>query len=191
VLGHRQSTQEQLRVQHTWLAGADSGRLALILEFAVGTQPFPAVLRTGQIIDAEIVYFEGEPPLRALIKQRFESGSLHPSLQMPVDVLGMQSRFAALLAINPWLDTWPVVLGPVTVSIRGDQVRFIDADGRHVAARSGLKHAWHLEALAGGGSLALFGLWNGRAFDPITVAHQGRLFSLGHVGALPVLAKVA
>jgi hypothetical protein len=54
-----------------------------------------------------------------------------------------------------------------------------------------LKHAWHLEALTGGQTLTLFGLWNGHVFDPITVEHGARLFALGYVGALPVLAKIA
>jgi hypothetical protein len=103
----------------------------------------------------------------------------------------MQERYASLLAANPWLEMWPVVLGPVTPAIRGDQLQFIDALGRRVVARSGVKHAWHLDALTGGGALTLFGLWNGRVFDPITVEHEARLFSLGYAGELPVLAKIA
>jgi hypothetical protein len=193
VLGHRQSEQDlhQLRVRYTWLAGQQSGDMALILDFAVGNQPFPAGLRTGQVTDAELVYFDGEPPLRALIKQRFDSGPIQPSLPSPVDVLTLQSRFASLLARNPWLDTWPVVLGPVTIKVRGDAVQFVDATGRSVVAQSSLKHGWHLDALGGGSPLILFGLWDGRVFDPVTVEHEGRLFSLAQLGELPVLSKVA
>lgn len=191
VLGHRQSANEQVRTQFTWLALVDSGRMAMLLDFAVGTQPFPATFRTGQIAEAELVYFDGEPPLRALVKQRATTGAMQPSLPKRADVLGMQERYASLLAANPWLEMWPVVLGPVTPAIRGDQLQFIDALGRRVVARSGMKHAWHLDALTGGGALTLFGLWNGRVFDPITVEHEARLFSLGYAGELPVLAKIA
>jgi len=191
VLGHRQSANEQVRTQFTWLCGIASERMAMLLDFAVGNQPFTAAFRSGQIADAELVYFDGEPPLRALVKQRATTAVVQPSLPGPTDVRGVQERFASLLAANPWLETWPVVLGPATLVIREDQLHFIDGCGRQVAARSGLKHSWHLESLAGGRELTVFGLWNGRSLDPITVEHQGRLFSLSHSGELPVLAKIA
>jgi hypothetical protein len=191
VLGHRQATNEQVRTQYTWLARVDSGRVAMILDFAVGNQPFAANFLTGQVTDAELVFFDGEPPLRALVKQRVTSGALKPTLPGPIEVLGMQQQFGSLLVANPWLASWPVVLGPVIPVIRGDSLNLTDAQGRQVPARRGLRHAWHLEALAGGGPLTLFGLWNGHLFDPITVEHAGQLFSLGHVGELPVLAKIA
>jgi hypothetical protein len=191
VLGHRQSADEQVRTQFTWLTAPDSGRMAMLLDFAVGNQPFAASFLTGQVAQAELVFFDGEPPLRALVKQRATSGAIQPSLPGALDVPGLQERYASLLVANPWLETWPVVLGPVVPVQHGDQLQFVDSHGRHVLARSGLKHAWHFEALAGGGALTVFGLWNGRVLDPITVEHQGRLFSLGYVGALPVLPKIA
>jgi hypothetical protein len=191
VLGHRQSADEQVRTQFTWLAALDTGRMAMLLDFAVGSQPFAAHFLTGQVAQAELVFFDGEPPLRALVKQRATSGAIQPSLPGALDVAGLQERYASLLASNPWLENWPVVLGPVVPVRHGDQLQFVDAQGRHVLARSGLKHAWHFEALAGGGVLTVFGLWNGRVLDPITVEHQGRLFSLGYVGELPVLPKIA
>jgi SWIM zinc finger len=191
VLGHRQIANDQVRTQYTWLAALDSGRIALLLDFAVSNQPFSANFLTGQVADAELVFFDGEPPLRALVKERVTSGDLRPTLPKPVDILGLQERYGSLLVTNPWLETWPVVLGPVTPLIQGDQLQLIDSQGRRVLARRGLKHAWHLEALAGGGPLTVFGLWNGHVLDPITVEHEGRLFSLGHAGELPVLAKIA
>jgi hypothetical protein len=191
VLGHRQTASEQVRTQYTWLAGIDSGRMALLLDFAVGNQPFPANFRTGQVTEAELVFFDGEPLLRALIKQRTTFGAVQSSLPKSVDVSGLQALYGSLVVTNPWLETWPVVLGPVTPKIHGNQLQLIDSQGRHVLARSGLKHAWHFEALAGGGVLTLFGLWNGQVFDPVTVEHQGRLFSLGYVGELPVLPEIA
>ena len=191
VLGHRQTANEQVRTQYTWFAGIDSGRMALLLDFAVGNQPFPANFRTGQVTDAELVFFDGEPPLRALIKQRTTFGAVQSALPRPIDVSGLQELYSSLLVTNPWLETWPVVLGPVIPHSRGGQLQLVDSQGRHVLARSGLKHGWHFEALAGGGPLTLFGLWNGHVFDPITVEHQGRLFSLGYVGELPVLPEIA
>lgn len=191
VLGHRQVANDPVRTQYTWLADTGSGRMAMLLDFAVGNQPFPASFLTGQVAQAELVFFDAEPSLRALVKQRVTSGVRQPSLPKPDDVLGIQERYGALLVANPWLETWPVVLGPVTLAIRDNQVQLMDAQGRKVRADRGLRHAWHLEALTGGRPFTLFGLWNGHVLDPITAEYDGRLFSLGHAGELAVLAKIA
>lgn len=191
VLGQRQTHDERLRTQYSWLAGAQSRRVALILDFAVGTQPLPAVFRTGQVIDAELVYFEGVPPLRALLKQRFETAPSQHALPAPMDVVTLQGQFASLLAANPFLDRWPVVVGPVTTLIESERTQFIDAAGRRIPTARWFRHGWQVEALAGGRQLAVFGLWDGHLLDPVSVEHDGRLFSLAHLGDLPVLSKAA
>jgi hypothetical protein len=191
VLGHRQSQEDKLRTQSTWLRGIESGRIALVLEFAAGAQPLSPALRTGQVMAAEMVYYEGVPPLRAVIKQRIQG---EPSLQVlpaPADVSTLQTRFAALLAESPFVERWPVVLGPVRTSMQGGQLQFIDVSGRRIVAPPRFRHGWLLDSLAGGGALAVFGLWDGHTLDPVSVEHEGKLFSLAHIGELPVLSKVA
>jgi hypothetical protein len=197
VLGHRQSQEDKLRVQHTWLAGIESGRTALVLEFAAGSQPLSAALRIGQVIHAELVYYEGVAPLRAVIKQRLNTEPPSHVLPTAVDVDGLQNRFAGLLAQNPFLERWPLTLGPVTIAMGGAQAmegalaQLIDRSGRRVETARNFRHGWLLDSLAGGGALTLFGLWGGYVFDPICVEHEGGLFSLANIGELPVLSKVA
>jgi hypothetical protein len=191
VLGTRQSQDDRLRVQQTWLCGLESGRFALLLDFAVGNQPLPATLRIGQVVDMELVYFDGAPLLRALVKQRFEGASPRHSLPAAVDVAAMQARFAALLTENPLLERWPAVLGPVTTSVNGTQTYFMDAAGRRLPAARNFRHGWLFDALAGGEPVHVFGQWDGHVFDPVSVEHAGRLFSLGRVGELPVLSEAA
>jgi hypothetical protein len=171
--------------------GLNSGRTALIIDFAVANQPLPANLRIGQVVDMELVYFDGAPPLRALVKQRFEGAPTRHVLPAALDVAGLQSLLAALLAENPLLERWPAVLGPVTTTLDSGHTQFVDAMGRRVVAARGFRHGWHFDALAGGGALRVFGQWDGHDFDPVSVEHDGRLFSLAHVGELPVLSKVA
>jgi hypothetical protein len=191
VIGHRHSQDGRLRVRYTWLAGLESGRLALLLDFAVGNQPLPASLHIGQVTDAELVYFDGVPPMRTLVKQQFEGAPTRHELPAALDVAGLQGRFAALLAENPFLDRWPAVLGPVTTTIDGAQMQFVDTSGRRIDVARSFRHGWLFDALAGGNALRIFGLWDGHVFDPVSVEHDGRLFSLAHVGELPVLSMVA
>jgi hypothetical protein len=191
VLGHRQSQDERLRVQSTWLSGMTSGRLALLLDFAVGNQPLPATYRIGQVFEAELVYFEGAPLLRALVKERLQGSPEVHFLPAGIDVADLQRQFAQLLAENPLLERWPAVLGPVTLWMDGARSFLVDAVGRRVATPPTFRHGWLLTALAGGGAVKLFGQWDGGVFDPMSVEYDGKLFSLARLGELPVLSKVA
>ncbi len=182
VLGHRQTQDDRLRLRTTWLSGIESGRSAVVLDYAVGNEPLPATRASAMSLMRRLVYFDGAPPLRTLVKERFAGAPPRPALPAPTDVAGMQSRFAALLVENPLLERWPVVLGPVAIAIDGVKVHFVDAMGRRIPAAGSFRHGWHVSALAGGGMLSAFGLWDGHAFDPVSVEHEGRLFSLAHVG---------
>jgi hypothetical protein len=191
VLGRRQSEDEQLRTQRTWLHGRESQRFALVLEFAVGTQPLPATFVTGQCIDAELAYFEGVPELRALEKVR------HPTVQTRIavprlqDVTALQTEHAARLAGNPWLERWPVMVGPMLPIMSGAQPSLQDATGRRIGLVAGFRHGWNLLALARGEPLAVFGEWDGATLDPMTVHCRERWFTLVQLGELPLLSQVA
>jgi hypothetical protein len=191
VLGSRQSQEEQVRTQHTWLMGLESGRVAMMLDFAAGNQPLPAGLRAGQVLEAQLVYFDGAPPLRVLLKERI--AGLPPQQRLPAasDVASLQSRFAALLTENPLLERWPVVIGPVRIVMAGTRTELIDTAGRRVPTHPSFKHAWQLVALAAGTPLNAFGLWDGRELDIISVEHEERLFCLARIGELPVLSRAA
>jgi hypothetical protein len=67
VLARTILEQERLRVQRTWLWGLEHGRPALLLDFAPpgGTlEPRPPA---GTAIDADLAFYPGATPLRALI----------------------------------------------------------------------------------------------------------------------------
>ena len=192
VVGRRVTDVEQLRVQSTWLIGQSSKRPALILDFAAGNQPLAASFVTGQVLEATLVWFDGEPPLRAMLKERHGGGGTALDLaafSMPVDAL--QSEFGALLARCPWLDLRPAVLGPVRATIDAGQCLLSDTMGRSLPVSPTFRHGWHLAALSAEAPLSLFGEWNGRVFDPVSVQCRGELFALAALGELAVLAKVA
>jgi hypothetical protein len=191
VVARRQTEDESLRTQFTWLHGAATQRFALILEFAVGTQPLPATFIVGQAIEAELVFFDGCPPLRALEKGRHAVQPHPPALPAGLDIAAMQAAYAQLLSANPWLDRHPVVLGPVEPRLNGERLYLQDASGRRVPVNRSFRHQWNLFALAAGEPLTIFGEWDGAAFEPHTVQHAQHLFMVARLGDLPVLSKVA
>lgn len=192
VVARRQIHDETLTTQTTWLHGANSRRFALVLEFAVGAQPLPVTYSVGQVLDAELVFFDGEPALRALEKARHGSEPRRVELPEGADVTSLQAAFAAALARNPYLDRLPFVLGAVRPVLSPDgRLLLRDEAGRSLLVAPTCKHQWELIALSGGRSLRLFGEWNGRSFDPYCVQHDAELFILARMEDVPYLSKVA
>lgn len=186
VAGQRLEQEEPVRAQHTWLLAGE--HQALLVEFASRGAPLPRAFQVGDCLQAEVAHFEGAPPLRALIKDLRASTRGAGRLPSPEDVTGMQSRFAALLAINPFLERWPMVLGPVVPWVQDETCQLIDAHGRAVLAPRPFDHGWQLLALTQGEPCVVFGEWNGHTFEPLTVEHLGQLYTLTRLGEMPVLA---
>ncbi|WP_346113699.1 SWIM zinc finger family protein [Nonomuraea maheshkhaliensis] len=70
VLGRRDEQQDRLTARRVWLRGRRTGRPALILSFAPQGQALDASLVTGTTIDADLTYYPGAAPLRALVATR-------------------------------------------------------------------------------------------------------------------------
>lgn len=191
VIARRQTEDETLKTQFTWLHGATSNAFALVLEFAVGAQPMPATYTVGQVIDAELVFFDGRPQLRALEKERFSGEPRQLTLPVPRDIGTLQSEHARILALNPWFERTPFVLGPVRPMFHAGRLQLQDATDRRIPVAANCRHAWDLVALAGGDSVSLFGEWTGSAFDPYSVERDGRLYTLARLADLPLLSRVA
>lgn len=191
VIARRQNETENLKTQVTWLYGESSERFALVLEFAVGAQPLPANYSVGQVIDSDLVFFDGSPALRALEKDRHGSEARKLALPMGVDIASMQHTYARWLATNPWLERYPFVLDIARLEMRQDRLFLIDQSERRVPIDERCRHGWNLIALAAGGALKVFGDWNGNAFDPFSVQRADELFIAARLGDLPWLSRVA
>ncbi len=164
---------DRLRVQRTWLWGAVSERPALVLEFALPTSPFRSDLPTGTVIDAEVAFYPGPAPLRAVVAAR--EGLPEPMLQMP-GWLTIEEAFAAhgdALARDPWLDRWPVLLRSVVASEGGLR----DAVGALLPVRRQAVD-WRLVALSGGRPIGVMGELEEGMLRPLAAVADGRYVAL-------------
>jgi hypothetical protein len=191
VIGRRQTQDQKLRVQQTWFRGTRSGRLAKVLEFAAGPVPLPVSYTLGQMVDAEMVYFDGCPPLRTLEKLRHGLEPRRLALAGASDIASLQTTYAAALADNPWTGKSPGILGPVRPLIEADRLFLCDSAQRRIAVAEGFLHAWNLLALAGSDTLQIFGEWDGVEFDPLTIECRGSWYTPAQLTNFPVLSRVA
>jgi len=174
VLGQRTTGEEALRVQRTWLWGQRAAKGALILEFAAAGRPLVLNLFPGTQIDAELQFYPGNYPLRAIIKNRLAPARSLTEFSGFATSNQLLMTYADVLARNPWLEAIPAPINSVVPVRRGDLWFARDSDNRLLPISSASIPNWKLMALSGGHPLSIFGEWNGRSLMPLSAWTDGR-----------------
>jgi hypothetical protein len=174
VLGQRVEDDDRLRAQRIWLRGERSGRDALILHFAHGSQPLDISFVTGAVIEAELVFFPGAYPLRAIVKQRNGAPTSPERIQGYPNIADASKAFAGAMAANPWLEKFPMPLLNVTPLRRSDAWFVRDAEDRALKLAPRFEFGWTMMALSGGHKIDIFGEWDGDHLLPLSAFAENR-----------------
>ncbi|MDX3540557.1 SWIM zinc finger domain-containing protein [Streptomyces sp. MB09-01] len=169
------SPDGRLTTRRIWLRGLQGGRPALVLDFGPPGRPPGLSLPVGLVLEAEVRFRPGSAGLRADLGERFSAAVPCGGVPSGVSTGAALEAYGAALREDPWLESWPVVLGPV-VPIPGELGwQLADAEGTCALpvpltgsgsrSRSGL---WQLAALSGGGPVTVFGECGHRGFTPLT-----------------------
>ncbi|HNB72709.1 MAG TPA: SWIM zinc finger family protein [Acidobacteriota bacterium] len=171
VLGQRVEEEDRLRVQRTWLVGRTTGKRALILDFSAhSSQPLDKSLVPNTQLEAELVFYPGNFPLRALVKQRIQSPTVLTEIPSATDIAVAIEAYAQGLAAHPWLELFPMMMSAVVpVPKKNDTWLLRDVHGQSVPVARKFSFGWQLLALSGGHPCQIFGEWNGREFLPVSL----------------------
>lgn len=167
---------ERVRVQRSWLCGHQTGRVALVLQFAAGPERFPEVVAPGTAFRAELSFWPSAFPMRALIVKREGQASVLSSITGATSVETMLAEQAQALAKQPWLEAWPALLNGVVPVMRGERLYVRDAQGAALPLAPGPHD--RLLALSGGHPVDVAGEWDGYRLRPLTAAVDGRFVML-------------
>ncbi|MCC7207224.1 MAG: SWIM zinc finger family protein [Anaerolineae bacterium] len=179
ALGCREETENNLREQRLWLMGVKSGRPALALDYAFGVLPFKITLPPGVCISAELVYYPGVGPLRALIKEPYRAAA--PPAGFPAAHAALRDatgQYGAWLARNPWLERFPLALASIIPYRTEDGWWVQDTAGDRLPLDAPDHAGWQLLALSGGHPIGLAGEWDGRTLCPLSAYADGRFVAL-------------
>jgi SWIM zinc finger len=179
VLGQRVEEEDRLRVQRVWLWGERNGRAALVLHFAHGQQPLDASFVTGAAPEAELVFFPGAYPLRAIVKQRHGPPAPPERISGYAKITDAHEAFTSAMAANPWLEKFPMPLLNVTPLRRGDAWFVRDVEGRALELAPRFEFGWTMLALSGGRGIDVFGEWDGDHLWPLSASHENRFTKFG------------
>ena len=170
--------EERFRIVRTWLVGTSTERVALVLEFVSAYDALPSELVVGTAVDADLAFFPGAWPQRALVARVHGDAEPLAEWRGSATVEDALAVHARALAANPWLDRLPMVLCDV-VPVAGEAGwRVRDRTGAAVALRVDERAWWTLAAVSGGHPVGMAGEWQDGALRPLSVWAEGRLTSL-------------
>jgi hypothetical protein len=175
VLGRRVTEEEDLQVQRVWLQGKDSGRSALLLNFAHRSQSLESLAVPGTLWNGTLIFYPGLYSLRAAIQHREASDTnwTKPTVGY-TSVEAAIAHYGEAMAQNPWLENFPMLLMDVVPYWEGEACSLTDGVGARISLDPRFKQEWTLMALSGGHPVQIFGEWNGSTLMPLSLGVQGR-----------------
>ncbi|RDI68678.1 SWIM zinc finger family protein [Nocardia pseudobrasiliensis] len=169
VLGRRVSEEERLHTRRTWLRGRGTGRWALIVDHSFGSPDFPAdVPVPGWQLDAELHYYPGTAPLRALWGEKHGAPVPFTTIPAAGSIEAALTEHAAALGADPWLRSWPVLLSEVAPVVVEDRWFVAESDGAALPLARTADAPWRLCGLSGGHPLTVIGEWTVDGLAPVS-----------------------
>lgn len=179
VVGSWLERDGRLRIQRRWLIGEQTGRTALLLDYAHGRQMFKSnLLIPGSAVTADLIFYPSAAPLRAFVAE--QTATVTPITRVrghATIALALQS-YTAAIARNPWLPFFHLAIAQLIPVQDGKRWHLTDTQGHSIPIRPKFSQAWHLFSLSGGHPVMLFGEWDGEAFSPLSVLVEGRWLDL-------------
>ncbi len=173
VVAVQDEVEERLTTRRSWLLGQTTGRPALVLAFSVAGQPLAADLVVGTALDADVCFYPGATPLRAIVATRYATAEPCTRPTPVTTIRQALENHADALAADPWLDAWPVLIEGVLVP--GSTWHLVDADGDALPVRTRSGVPWHLVGAAGGRPTTMAGDWSSEGLQILAAYIDGEM----------------
>jgi hypothetical protein len=157
--------------RRVWLYGWNSGRRALLLDYAFGAASYEQQYWVGSTWRGELAYYSPAYPQRATWVQGEPLSNLDAVKPLPSsDFKTALVAYSKALSKNPWLMRFPVLLEDIAAQwTQQETLLLLDKNGQEiplVPLHPPLQ--WKILALSGGHPITLMGEWDGRAFRPLS-----------------------
>ncbi len=157
--------EDRLWTRRTWFLGRQTGRWALHLAFAAGNAPPPPLAPFGAALAAEARFSPSAWPLRATLE------SASPREFEPRRGGTWAEAFEAqanALALNPWIELFPVLLRDATLAQGEARWLVVDAEGVGVTLANGSEEREWLLGRTGNLPCEIFGEFDGERFTLVS-----------------------
>jgi hypothetical protein len=180
VLAVRDLPDEPVPARRIWLRGRGTGRFATLLLFApngIFRIYADAALTPGTQVHGDLHFYPGQPPLRALVGMRRAAPEPAPAPAPAGDAAALLATWAAALAQDPWLSTWPALVSG-TVTLTADRWHLVDHTGTALPLLNEDVNLWSLLAVSAGAPVTVAGEWTPDGLLPLTVWHHNQAVRL-------------
>lgn len=180
VMGLHTGEEDKLVFRRVWLRHESSGQWALLLDFSFGQQGFADHWVCGSAYRGTLCYYPGTLPQRAVVKEMLPSRSVYEELSGFGSLSDCQQAYAAALAANPWLTSFPALLEEVVVLLSPDAGGWLAVDLQKNCLPLLIEDlpAWRVVAVSGYQPVWLFGELTAEGFRPLSVVFEGRLITV-------------
>ncbi|MFO0813122.1 MAG: SWIM zinc finger family protein [Gemmatales bacterium] len=172
ILGQWTEEEDRLRVQRTWCRGKESQRVALVLQFAVGSTGFAQAFTPGTQQKGCMLFYPGAVPQRAhFVRSQDAPQPLATLASGYADFSSFLQHVAQQLGAQPWLNTFPAILQEVSLCRQDDHWQLHDRHGRVLPVKQA--DLWQYFAHTGGQPVDLAGEWAGQRLRPLGYIWEG------------------
>ncbi|MBC7904320.1 MAG: SWIM zinc finger family protein [Gemmatimonadaceae bacterium] len=173
ILGKEISEADSVLTEKFWLYGTTNNRYALVLNFSVRGQGGALTLTPGSYIEAELVFFPSELPLRALIKRQISS----PAVTGYKSIEGWNALAeieADLNSLVPFRTERPFILHSIRTVKYNNQWWLQDSSNNIMKIKPDFAGIWKLLSITGGEpkDMAVLGLEE--QFSPLGIWTDGQ-----------------
>lgn len=118
VLGAHRSDDGRLQQQRTWLRAPD-GTTVVVLDFAAQSESLATPQLAGALLDTTVARYPGSGPQRAMFNSPVAPLGMATDLGGGSSIQEALEAESAAVALSPWRERHPVLLGGVRVSPGG------------------------------------------------------------------------
>lgn len=178
VLGQNFGVEEDLRWRRTWFWAEKLQKPALLLDFAFRDAPFEQEWVIGAAFEADMYYFPGVQPFRAVIGEFVFSEAPFAELDGVTTVATLAEHYAQVLSKNPFLSLLPVILHDFAVILQEGRFYALDAEQFYLKLNTQEEKNWKLLAVSGGQPISFFAEWDGQTLNPLSIFQAAQVRKL-------------
>lgn len=199
VAGRSDVREDRIEVRRVWLRGRATERWAMVLSFAAYGSRLDDSLIVGNVVHADVFRYPGALGLRSIVGRRYDDAgnAAQPMLPLPLaaqpcvvaTVQGACNEVGTALAVEPWIDRFPVTLRAAPAR-RGGAWLLADHTGS-VPISPAATDITSLLACSGGTTVTITAEWTPRGFVPLALHLPDRTIDIGPVADPSFLAQAA
>ncbi|NOT92082.1 SWIM zinc finger family protein [Ferruginibacter sp.] len=168
VLSKQTIEVDNITTERNWLYGTQSNQYALVLQFIVRGQGGQLSFTPGMFIQAELVFYPGVAPLRAIIKKQITSNAVNnfTAFNNWQQVADMETTLCRQMPVK---SERPFIIQQLTPVQYNNHWWLQDAAKNMMAIKNEQRMIWKLLAMSGGEALDMVVIGKEDKYEPVGV----------------------